>query len=197
MKLYVTALLVIITCTIGSFAEKQPYWSLSAGWAQPGDAKASVSGIDVVDVEYDAGWVVEGAVGIKKPRHPLAYELAFSYQKNDLKVNTTDIVNQALGESFSVSGDVTIWTLMANGIYMVENESQLTPYGLIGIGILDYDGDDTVLAGQIGIGISYAIDKISDIKLGYRYLFAQDAEESSIEWEIDNHAVQLGYTRYY
>ena len=68
---------------------------------------------------------------------PIAYELAISYQENE--------INEA-----SESTDVNIWTVMANGMYLIDTSSCFTPYGLVGVGFLDYDTDidgDTVFAG--------------------------------------------------
>ena len=41
---------------------------------------------------------------------------------------------------------------MANGMYLIDTSNCLTPYGLVGVGFLDYDADidgDTVFAGQL------------------------------------------------
>ena len=46
--------------TASTMAETIPYWRISSGWAEPGDADLSIVGIDVGEFNYDAGWIIEG-----------------------------------------------------------------------------------------------------------------------------------------
>ena len=194
MKLYVTALMVIITCTIGSFAEKQPYWSLSAGWAQPNDANAKdkLTGGAEYEVEFDAGYIIEGALGVRCAGMPIAIELALSY------LDTED----------DFDDDVTQWSTMLNGMYFLDLSSELETYLLGGVGIISTESEietlfgvedigDTVFGAQLGVGISQAIDEDRSLNLEYKYLFANDFEGNGLEIEQGGHSIQLGYTRYY
>lgn len=82
--------LITFTCCIviaaGAIADQQTYWNLSAGWAQPGDSDVKFNGTTIGDVDYDAGWIIEGSIGNKLSDLPIAYELALSYQQNEANV---------------------------------------------------------------------------------------------------------------
>lgn len=54
------------------------------GWAQPGDSDRKLNGTTVSELEYDSGWIIEGAIGNKISDLPNAYELAISYQENEI-----------------------------------------------------------------------------------------------------------------
>lgn len=184
--------LITFTCCIviaaGTFADQQTYWNLSAGWAQPGDSDVKFNGTTMSDVDYDAGWIIEGSIGNKLSDLPIAYELALSYQQNEANVKD-DVDN--------LSTDVNIWSLMANGMYFIETDSCYTPYGLVGIGFIDFDGDDTVFAGQFGAGLCYSIDATTCMNLEYRYLISQDIEDNGHEIEFDSQTIQLGISYMY
>ena len=188
--------LITFTCCIviaaGAIADQQTYWNLSAGWAQPGDSDVKFNGTTMSDVDYDAGWIIEGSIGNKLSDLPIAYELALSYQQNEANVKD-DVDN--------LSTDVNIWSLMANGMYFIETDSCYTPYGLVGIGFIDYDadrvGDDTVFAGQFGAGLYYSIDATTCMNLEYRYLISQDIEDDGGEIEFDSQTIQLGISYMY
>jgi opacity protein-like surface antigen len=188
--------LITFTCCIviaaGAIADQQTYWNLSAGWAQPGDSDVKFNGTTMSDVDYDAGWIIEGSIGNKLSDLPIAYELALSYQQNEANVKD-DVDN--------LSTDVNIWSLMANGMYFIETDSCYTPYGLVGIGFIDYDadrvGDDTVFAGQFGAGLCYSIDATTCMNLEYRYLISQDIEDDGGEIEFDSQTIQLGISYMY
>ena len=173
--------------SVGTLADQQAYWNLSAGWAQPGDSDRKLNGTTSGELEYDSGWIIEGDIGNKISDLPIAYELAISYQENE--------INEA-----SESTDVDIWTVMANGMYLIDTSSCFTPYGLVGVGFLDYDidkGDDTVFAGQLGAGICYSIDPTTCLNLEYRFLFTEDLEISESDVEFDSQTLQLGVTYMY
>jgi opacity protein-like surface antigen len=188
--------LITFTCCIviaaGAIADQQTYWNLSAGWAQPGDSDVKFNGTTMSDVDYDAGWIIEGSIGNKLSDLPIAYELALSYQQNEATKQTN---------ASNLSTDVNIWSLMANGMYFIETDSCYTPYGLVGIGFIDYDadrvGDDTVFAGQFGAGLCYSIDATTCMNLEYRYLISQDIEDDGGEIEFDSQTIQLGISYMY
>lgn len=191
--------LITFTCCIviaaGALADQQTYWNLSAGWAQPGDSDVKIIGTTVSNLDYDAGWIIEGSIGNKLSDLPIAYELALSYQQNEATEQTN---------AGNLSTDVNIWSLMANGMYFIETDSCYTPYGLVGIGFIDYDADaeyvdgDTVFAGQFGAGLCYSIDATTCMNLEYRYLISQDIENKyGLEIEFDSQTIQLGISYMY
>jgi opacity protein-like surface antigen len=188
--------LITFTCCIviaaGAIADQQTYWNLSAGWAQPGDSDVKFNGTTMSDVDYDAGWIIEGSIGNKLSDLPIAYELALSYQQNEATKQTN---------ASNLSTDVNIWSLMANGMYFIETDSCYTPYGFVGIGFIDYDADrvggDTVFAGQFGAGLYYSIDATTCMNLEYRYLISQDIEDDGGEIEFDSQTIQLGISYMY
>lgn len=186
----INACLIALLITLGASAEQQKFWSLSAGWAQPGDTEVrSANNQHLYDVEFDAGWVIEGAIGAQISELPIAYELAVAYQQNEMTADNT-------------SEDATIWTVMANGYYLIDCEQSFTPYGLFGVGVLDFDAGDaeeTVLAGQVGAGICYPLDDMTCLNFEYRFLFAEDFEDlpGGGDMEFDSQSLQIGYTRMY
>lgn len=82
-------------------------------------------------------------------------------------------------------------------MYFIETDSCYTPYGLVGIGFIDFDGDDTVFAGQFGVGLCYSIDATTCMNLEYRYLISQDIEDDGAEIEFDSQTIQLGISYMY
>ena len=186
-KLMIFAWCMLIS--VGTLADQQAYWNLSAGWAQPGDGDIKSNDTTSGELEYDEGWIIEGAIGNKISDLPIAYELAISYQENEANL-----------ENEADSTDVEIWTVMANGMYLIDTSSCLTPYGLVGVGFLDYDADidgDTVFAGQLGAGLCYSIDPTTCLNLEYRFLFTDDLEIHESDVEFDSQTLQLGVTYMY
>ena len=91
---------------------------------------------------------------------------------------------------------------MANGYYLIDCEQSFTPYGLFGVGVLDFDAGDaeeTVLAGQVCAGICYPLDDMTCLNFEYRFLFAEDFEDlpGGGDMEFDSQSLQIGYTRMY
>lgn len=194
MKIYIMTVVTVLTCTFGTFAEHQNYWNLSAGWAQPSDADAKTAGINLGEVDYDAGFVIEGALGMRSDTMPIAVEIALSY------LNTEG--------DFEGKGDVNQWTTMLNGMYYLDLSTEIETYLLGGIGIVSTEAElseesvtvdigDTVFGGQLGVGIAQPIDDGCSISLEYKYLFANDFESFGLEVEQGGHSIQIGYTRMY
>lgn len=187
---YFIALLI----TLGANADQRSYWSLSAGWAQPGDTEIynNANRNHIGDLEFDAGMVIEGAIGNQISDLPVAYELAIAYQQNEVSGNR---------DGTAISDDATLLTAMANGYYLISCEQSFTPYGMVGIGVLDADigvvGQDTVLAAQFGAGICYPLDDESCLSLEYRFFVAEDLQDEGGDIELDSQNFQIGYTRYY
>ena len=157
-------------------AETMPYWSWSAGHLFEQDIDISTefgSGEDSVD----DGYVIEIAVGAMRTDVPVGYEVALAYKEQ---------------------GDIDIWDLFLNGTYTFNPSNSDTPiYGLIGIGLLDADGTDTIFAGQVGAGIRFPKDERTYWDLEYKYLFAEELEDGTTKIDLEHHTLQLGMTYMY
>ena len=182
-------LLLIATVALGASAGQGTYWSLGGGWAQPSDADVTFIGVNLGEVEYEAGYIIEGALGVRCAGMPIAIELALSYLDTEWDEGTSD---------------VTQWSTMLNGMYFLDLSNELETYLLGGVGIISteveidiVDIGDTVFGAQLGIGISQAIDEDCSINLEYKYLFANDFESSELEVEQGGHSIQLGYSQMY
>ncbi len=210
--------LVTLVCSavgLSAYAEHTPYVSFSAGYASQVSADISDGSIDadIAKFSYGDGFVIEGAIGTKIVGIPVAYELALFYQNNGVDEASAE------GNTISFDDDQTALGLMANGYYFIENSSVITPFVMAGFGVawinsdigsstdnvigevMLADIDDTVLAGQIGAGLCYAVSEAMCIDLKYKYFFAQDAEINAsregevledVEAEIGSHQLQMG-----
>jgi opacity protein-like surface antigen len=92
-----------------------------------------------------------------------------------------------------LDGDVTALSFLVNGYYDIPTGSNFTPFITAGIGLARVDvndltvpglrmapfnGDDTVLAGQVGAGVSYALNEKLNVDLKYRYFMTDNLEFS-------------------
>jgi len=106
------------------------------------------------------------------------------------------------------SGDVTAYTLMLNGAWDIDTGTAATPYIMLGVGGIKADGDirytdsdgtDTISqsfsgtapAGQVGLGLAYAVSPDVDVVGGYSFL-ASPANKSNVDETIQIHSIQLG-----
>jgi opacity protein-like surface antigen len=130
------------------------------------------------------------------------------YQKNDID-SISGCYEGMLGDvcisDISSSGDVTIFSFLANAYIDFINSTSWTPYITGGIGAAKIeindlkvdifpigDSDDTVLAYQFGAGVTYAFNKNFAIDLKYRYIAMADPEFEGIDAEISIHHVYFG-----
>ena len=172
-----------------------PYVSFSGGlnmlqendytWTDPGDTGTG-------SIEFDAGFVLEGAVGLAFDSIPLRTEIELSLQENDIDQFNED-GSSSPGDG---SGQGTL-AYMWNGYFDIKLNSPLTPYIFAGIGGADVGNDDTLLAYQLGAGIGYALNKNIILDLKYKYFMTEDYEvsDSTDKLELDglvSHQVQIG-----
>jgi len=63
---------------------------------------------------------------------------------------------------------------------------------LLGVGLAD--DDDTVLAGQVGAGVGYAVTEQIGLSLDYRFFITENPEFDSLAVEADyrNHSLWAG-----
>ncbi|MBT4890214.1 MAG: outer membrane beta-barrel protein, partial [Rhodospirillales bacterium] len=110
----------------------------------------------------------------------------------------------------TASGDVRSLSAMVNALYDVSTETALTPYFGVGLGAANVEtsgqspvgsssisDDDTALAYQGIVGVSYQISDNVALKADYRYFSTADldyttADGTTVSSEYDNHAVLFG-----
>ena len=181
MKKLVCALFV--GSCLFAHAETKPYVSIYAGGSglQETEYDGSFSGTALSgDLKFDVDVVYGIAVGTSISDLPIRVELEYSYRKSScdvLKVEKPSVL-QFDGKGSSVKTDL----LMGNVYYDFTNvDSPVIPYIFGGVGVAFVDvlvknptsssktfvkGDETVLAGQLGIGAGWAITDhiILDVK---------------------------------
>lgn len=180
-----------------SFGATGMYGSVNVGFAMAADSDISITGLPTVEIEYDPGFTIGGAVGYMNEKYRLEGELA--YQANDVD-KIAGVPTSALG----ISAEANILTFLFNGYYDFDTGTAFTPFITAGIGFANVsyeetggaDDDDTVFAYQIGAGIAYAMTDSMNLDLRYRYLGASDAEFSdpsgNAEVEVSSHNFTIG-----
>ena len=173
--------------TATAYSADGVYVSADVGMAILGDADATDPAFPRLSasMEFDTGAAVLAAVGYKMQN--FRFEGEIGYQKNDFDQQ------QFAGYTDDLSGDQTSLTFLANVYYDIPNTTKFTPFITAGIGFAQvdindlstpnssqppYNDDDTVLAGQVGAGVSYAVNEMFDIELKYRYFMADELEFS-------------------
>jgi opacity protein-like surface antigen len=153
----------------GSAWAGQTYVGVNAGIMTPTDSDYSF--VDDA-IGYDTGYDLGASAGYKFNEN-VRVELAFDYTKADadnvLDMEVTD-------------GDVDTKALMINGIYTVPVGETVGIYGKAGFGIAEveleddhWSEDDTVLAGNFGVGLTFALASNVDMDLGWTYFVTEDA----------------------
>ena len=182
-------LIGIVLCSLimSSFAGSM-YVGVNGGVSILSDSEISD---DSVDMSYDTGYNVEGVIGYTF--NAWRAELALSWQKNDL---------DKYGP-YPITGDLTVFGGMLNGYYDFKAGAGFTPYLLAGLGVLNVnldfdeagvDESNTLFAGQLGVGVGYAVTKNVILDLKYKYFMSQDFEIDSGSWDISltGHQIQFG-----
>ncbi len=167
----------------------------SYGWMQ----NADVSG---PDMKMNDGWGGNVAVGRYFAKN-IRGEAELGYYTNGV-----DKVKVPAGDT-GADGDVSALTGMLNGYYEPYADCRIKPYVGAGVGVANInldgvtaggaalaDGDDTVLAGQVMAGASYALTPRTDLTAEYRYLQAADASIDTPAGSSDvsnkNHMAMVG-----
>jgi opacity protein-like surface antigen len=99
---------------------------------------------------------------------------------------------------------------MGNAAVDIATQTKFTPYLFAGIGFAQVElnglgqagvavtanGDDTVFAYQLGLGVGYAATESITLGLEYRYFATSDPEDTitggDIEWEYPTHNILVG-----
>ncbi|GAB3383880.1 OmpA family protein [Spongiibacter taiwanensis] len=115
---------------------------------------------------------------------PLRAEFEYRFQENDF-----DAIDDTL-EATSMMGN--LW-------YDFNMEEALRPYVGFGAGVADIEtsfGDDSVMIGQLGAGVSWFLNPRLALDIGYRYAVAEDPKYQNggnrIEGEYEGQSVMAG-----
>ncbi|NTV60220.1 MAG: porin family protein [Chlorobiaceae bacterium] len=187
MKKFILPLLVAGLFAVPSpaQAETNPYVSISGGLGL-----MTNSTVDGEVVEYQSGYLVNAALGLKTDYVRLEAEVG--YHNND--IDTWD------GDPAIPGSNISIWSFMANGYFDYNmNDSEISPYIMVGLGYANVTGDDGsvtfddgVFAWQAGAGVGFkAADKVT-IDVGYRYFSASDADLGGDVFSIASHNILAG-----
>jgi opacity protein-like surface antigen len=219
--IYASIIALSLVFTANAYSAQGLYVSVGAGLAMPDDIElvnesASDGPISVgvsVDIESDPGAAFIGAVGYKMQNFRVEGEVG--YQKNDFDQLKIEAQASAFGftaseeASLALTGDMTALSFLANVYYDFPTGTKFTPFITAGIGwaeveVNDIDFadfsvgadsfDDSVFAGQVGAGVSYAITEMLELELKYRYFMTDDLEFED-DFSIDgpaSHNVYLG-----
>jgi len=189
MRKRLGALLIVFSFVFAAnaYSAEGLYISGNIGLATLNDADANDSNLPGVTAsrEFDTGAAFSGAIGYGIENFRLEGEIG--YQKNDF--NEQNI----RGTSSDLSGDLTSLSFLVNTYYDFPTGSKFTPFITAGLGFAQvdvndlsspgarrasFDDDDTVFAGQVGAGVSYALNEKVDFELKYRYFMTEDLEFS-------------------
>ena len=197
--------IVLIGLTVVSTAaatiETVPYLSLSGGLSILEDTELAVQGVNVFELSFDEGYILEAAAGVTLDRGidtlPVRVEVALSYQENDMDQITDPLgVIGPPGAAYSDDSTAGALALMLNGYLDFPTDYNIIPFVMAGIGgaNIDFDVDDaTVLAGQVGGGIGYALNERLILDLKYKYFFTEKFDVLGVaRTNAQGHQLQLG-----
>ena len=122
-------------------------------------------------------------------------------QSNDFDKIKVDYLGTKV--ALDLDGDISSGALLANGYYDFKNESRFTPFIGAGVGIAnvvindleivgsgesDEDGDETVIAYQLTVGVGYEITERITLDLKYRYFATEDLDidGGTVEYSSNN-----------
>lgn len=151
------------------------------------------------EASFDAGFVT-GLALVYRPVTNFEAEIEYAYRTND--IDSISGVGQA-------SGDLASVAIMANGYYLLQNETDWVPYVGLGFGLLqEIDADmvlddtpqtdleDRSIAWQAMVGTKYQIASSWDLLGEVRYFSAPGPElengSGSYDLDYDNLSLNLG-----
>ncbi len=215
IRCFIALIFVLQTNTV--FAN-DAYFSVHGGATNLNEAdQTSDSTVFSTAADYDTGFYVGGAVGVKLSSFRFEFELGYSQVDADTLEVTNDAgigvalgLGSLTGLTISLDGDVNTLSYMVNAYYEFENKTNFTPFVGFGIGAatVDYndiktsgvllvDDSDTVFAYKIGGGLDYKISESLNLIGNYYYLATNDLEftdstSAKFESEYSSHNVNFG-----
>lgn len=192
-KVVVLTALLMSSFAVGAMAAEGPYLSGNLGITMPTDSDVSEAGISG-EISYDAGFAIGAALG---------YNFGVGRVEGEIGYKTADadeIEVDGLG-SASIDGDMSVFSVMANGYIDLNASPTVKPYLMAGIGManvaldsndVDVDDDDTVFAYQVGAGVGFALNNKVTLDIGYRYMGTEDPEIEGTDVEYGSHNVLAG-----
>ena len=178
MKRFLMTLIVaaVFMATSAQAANGKLYFAGSAGLTIASDQEEQG-----VEVSYDPGWNITGAVGYDFGRFRVEGEIGY-------RTFDVDEVSFPGLPTVSLDGDTSALTFMANAYYDHElRNSPLTPYIGFGLGIADADTEvvipgfgtlkatDTEFAYQFMAGAGYEVSPTVVVTGGYRFFGVADS----------------------
>ncbi len=153
------------------------------------------------DIELDNGLHVSAALG-RQFTNNVRGEIELGYNKSDLDKLSAD----GFG-IFDAGGELKTLTGLVNGYYDFMPENKVSPFvtagagfarhnaeltSIAGIGLDDVDGNDTVLAYQLGAGANVDVSEKTALTVGYRYQASREAEFDDTKIDYAAHIVRAG-----
>ena len=204
---------------IAAANEGGAYVSVGGLYVMPNDSDLSYTQGDLelaAAAPLDGGPGFTAAIGYGVP-NGLRAELEFGYRSSSWS-KYEDLRATYGGETHDLDdedseGDVTTLSLMVNGTMVFDTSSGLSPYVGAGIGFAKHEvsgeeaeatvqgtthelesfsEDDTVLAYQAMVGVTYPISENAEARLGYRYFATSEAEFDDFKADYGSHSVELG-----
>lgn len=224
--LYVAAFGLCIVIPAASCWAADMYFSAKAGLSMLDDSDfkpAKVASIDYeledgtestlegdsATAEFDWGPAIAFAIG-GAVSDRIRIETEVGYQENDFDEMTVSGIStgpdEYVTEQFKSRGDMSSLSLMLNGYYDFVNNTPLTPFVTMGMGLARLEagnlqvednyqeGDsNSVFAYQFGTGLAWEIDEQIAIDFTYRYFATKDArfDFGDVEYASDNFYVGL------
>jgi outer membrane protein OmpA-like peptidoglycan-associated protein len=177
-----------------------PYVGLGVGANFLSDADLKGNGVSD-KAEFNTGWAAIGTLGYAFDRN-WRTELELGYRRNNV-----DSLSGGGGNAGHAGAD----SVMANVLYDFDTGSKWTPYLGVGAGAVRYQArgyqptattslndNDTNLAAQGIVGISYDVADNTQLFLDYRYLLSQDPSVTSsngtgLKSEYETQTVLVGF----
>lgn len=179
------------------------YFSVFGGYTWPEDSGFNLNR-SVYDTALDGGFTVGGAYGTYLLPN-LRGEIELSYQH----FSASSYTRLKGDPPSSAEGDVGIFNVTLNLWRDFDLGNGFVPYvgGGLGVGVADTsidwvnsaDGSSAGLAGQLGVGLRYAVGDHVTLDVGYRFRSLIDITSESLEdppgfvmGSLNNHTVQAG-----
>ena len=194
-KLLMFGLASVLVMGTGTTCLAGPYFNGNLAAVIAHDSDGDFFGVPI-EIESDTGYGLSLAIGNDLTDYRFEAELA--YRNNDLDKMTVFIVPPVSG---SIDGEVTSTALMGNVYWDLNTGTVVTPFIGAGIGVANVDaeitglgdGDDTVFAYQLALGLAFKVSEAAKIDLSYRYFATSDPDLDGVEIEYDTSNIMVGF----